>query len=481
MPPARIGNFFAYPTFAKKYGQFVDSSGNHQLSAPWQAGLNDAGGVGAFFGVLLNGFLVDKFGQKRVVIGALVTLSGFVFITFFAPNVGVLLGGEVLCGLPWGVFASSAPAYASEVLPLSLRVYMTSYTNMCFILGQLIAAGVLAGLESRTDQWSYRIPFALQWMWPVFLIPLLCFAPESPWYLVRKGRLTEAENSLRRLQSKSADINVKDTLATIIHTDNLERELTAGTSYWDCFRGPEARRTEIACVAFVGQVSSGLGFGYNSTYFFQQVGLSTRQTYLLNTGGTLLALVGTLLSWFLLLPHFGRRQIYLCGLSMLTLILFIIGILSVWTSQQHIAMAQAVLCLIWTLIFQMTIGQLGWALPAEVGSTRLRQKTVCLARNAYYIASVASGVLMPYFMNPGDWNVKGYVGFFWGGLALATLTWAFFRLPETKGRTFEELDWLFAQRTPTRKFSTTKVNIFDHEGRAKLQAVTFKGPAVAGS
>lgn len=51
-------------------------------------------------------------------------------MTVFAPNKIVLLIGEILCGLPWGVFASSAPAYASEVLPLSLRVYLTSYTNM---------------------------------------------------------------------------------------------------------------------------------------------------------------------------------------------------------------------------------------------------------------------------------------------------------------------------------------------------------------
>ena len=116
-------------------------------------------------------------------------------------------------------------------------------------------------------------------MWPVFLIPLLCFAPESPWHLVRKGRLEEAEQSLRRLQRKSAPIDPKNTLATIIHTNSLELELSAGTSYLDCFRGIERRRTEIACMVFAGQVLSGANFAYNSTYFFQQVGISTSVTY----------------------------------------------------------------------------------------------------------------------------------------------------------------------------------------------------------
>lgn len=153
-----IGNFYAYPTFAAKYGTYFPEVG-YQLTAAWQAGLGNASGVGAFFGVLLNGWLVGRFGQKRVLLVSLLVLSAFIFTTFFAPNIIVLTAGEVLCGLPWGVFATIAPAYASEVLPLSLRVYLTSYTNMCFIIGQLIAAGVLDGLVHLTTEWSYRIPF----------------------------------------------------------------------------------------------------------------------------------------------------------------------------------------------------------------------------------------------------------------------------------------------------------------------------------
>lgn len=71
--------------------------------------------------------------MKRVILGALIVLSCFIFMTFFAPSAGVLLAGELLCGLPWGIFATIAPAYASEVLPIPLRVYLTSYTNMCFV------------------------------------------------------------------------------------------------------------------------------------------------------------------------------------------------------------------------------------------------------------------------------------------------------------------------------------------------------------
>jgi MFS transporter, SP family, general alpha glucoside:H+ symporter len=102
---------------------------------------------------------------------------------------------------------------------------------MCFIIGQFISAGVLRGCVSISDQWGYRIPYALQWAWPIWLIPLIYFSPESPWHLVRKNRLEEAEHSIRRLQSAEGAQDPKKTLAAIVYTNNLEEQLSVGTSY----------------------------------------------------------------------------------------------------------------------------------------------------------------------------------------------------------------------------------------------------------
>lgn len=74
----------------------------YQVSAGWQSGLGQASGIGAFFGAILNGWLVTAFGPRRVLMSALLCLSAFIFIVFFAPNKPVLLVGELLCGLPWG-------------------------------------------------------------------------------------------------------------------------------------------------------------------------------------------------------------------------------------------------------------------------------------------------------------------------------------------------------------------------------------------
>ncbi|OLN88135.1 Maltose permease MAL31-like protein 1 [Colletotrichum chlorophyti] len=464
-----IGSFFAHPEFTKKFGEQKDAQGHDQLSALWQAILGNSSTIGCILGVLANGLLVERFGQKIALVGSLFVLAGCIFITFFAVNRVMLMLGQIACGLPWGVFASSAPAYASEVLPLTLRVYLTTWTNMCFIIGQLIAAGILAGLIPLRDQWSFRIPFALQWAWPVVLIPLLVFAPESPWHLVRKGRVDEAEASLSRLQRRKVNnLDVKYRLKEIQDTNDLEEKHQTGTSYWDCFRGVELRRTEIACMAFAAQVLSGSNFAYNSVYFFQQVGLQTQDTYNLNIGGTALALAGTFFNWFALMPRFGRRRIFLWGMFTMSVILFVIGVLDEFTYSSStlskaIGWAQAALTLVWTFIFQLSVGQLGWAIPSEVGSTRLRQKTICIARFAYYVMNLLASTIQPYFINPNSLNLKGKTGFIWGSTAFCTFVWAFFRLPETKGRSYQELDYLFHRKIPTRLFETVDIDVLDED------------------
>ncbi|KAI3539730.1 sugar porter family MFS transporter [Colletotrichum filicis] len=462
-----IGSFFAHPEFAKKFGDGKDNEGRDQLSALWQAVLGNSSTFGCIIGVIANGFLVERCGQKTALISSLFVLSGCIFITFFATNKTMLMLGQIACGLPWGVFASSAPAYASEVLPLTLRVYLTTWTNMCFIIGQLMSAAVLAGLLPRKDEWSYRIPFALQWSWPVLLIPLLVFAPESPWHLVRTGQLDKAEKALLRLQRRKVNnLDAKVRLREIIETDRMEQVHQTGTTYWDCFRGVERRRTEIACVAFAGQVLSGSSFAYNSVYFFQQAGLNPQDDYNLNVGGTALALVGTVVNWVALMPYFGRRRIYLWGMFSMSTILFIIGVLDRIgrlpnAPSSPIGWVQACLTLVWTFIFQLSVGQLGWAIPAEVGSTRLRQKTICVARSTYYVMNLLANAFQPFFINPNALNLKGTTGFVWGTSAFLTFVWAFFRLPETKGRTYEELDYLFHNNTATRQFDKTGVDVFE--------------------
>lgn len=348
-----------------------------------------------------------------------------------------------------------------QVCPLALRGYLTCYVNLCWCIGQLIAAGILYGLLDLNNQWAYRIAYAIQWTWPIPLFTLILFGPESPWYLIRKNRIEDAYKALEQLDNKGEEAH-RQTIAQIMHTLRIEDEMESGSNYIDCFRGIDRRRTEIVCMTFAGQILSGATFAYGPTYFFQQAGISTDKSYGIAVGGTGVAFVGTVFSWFLL-SRFGRRTLYLGGMITDCLLLLIVGILASASKESGSKWGQAALCLLWLFVYSSTIGPICYTIISETSSLRLRAKSVCLSRNVYNIAQIIANVIEPYLINPTEANLKGKTAYFWFGTAFLAAVWAFFRLPEARGRTYEELDVMFHRKVPARKFATYKVDAYDNE------------------
>ncbi|KAL8414483.1 hypothetical protein RB594_005646 [Gaeumannomyces avenae] len=454
---ALLGSFFGYPQFRLKYGEYLNEEKGYQISSGWQQAFNISSAVANILGALLNGYFTAKYGHRKVIMLSLAALAGFIFIVFFAPNIQTQLAGQILCNIPWGVFATTGPAYASEVTPLAIRGHLTAYVNLCWCIGQFIGAGVLAGLVSREDEWSYKIPFAIQWMWPVPLFVAAWLAPESPWHLVRINRLDDARRSLERLSDPAEHPNLDETLAMMVQTNKMEMEEREGVTYWDAFRGTNLRRTEIACVGFLSQITTGGALCYQGTFFFQQTGIPDRTAYYIGLAGTAIAFLGTCLSWAFIYK-LGRRRIWLIGLSGLVAILWTIGFLALPEQNLPLAWAQSLLCVVWLGVYSMTVGPIVYTLIAEIGSTRLRTQTIVLARSTYYAGNIiGNGTLNPKMISPGDWNLKGKTAFFWAGVATLTLVWGYFRVFETKGRTFGELDTMFQRGVTARQSANYKL------------------------
>jgi MFS transporter, SP family, general alpha glucoside:H+ symporter len=312
----------------------------------------------------------------------------------------------------------------------------------------------------RVSNCNNSIPFAIQWVWPIPISIAAFLAPESPWWLVRHGKIDQARAALLRLTSRNnAEFNVEDTLAMMIHTNELEIQQTAGTHYWDCFKGVDLRRTELTIMTWVIQQTSGspmIGWG---TYFMIQAGLSQQNAFSLGVGQSAMGFVGTVCSWFLM-PHFGRRTLYLAGQMVMFVILMVIGGLGVPALSSSVGWASGACILILTFAYDITVGPVCYSLVAELPSTRLRIKTVVLARNVYNCFGIMIGSLQPRMMNPTAWGWRGKTAFFWGGLNLLGLIWTFFRLPEPKGLTYADLDVLFENKVSARKFRKVEVDPF---------------------
>ncbi|KKK22767.1 hypothetical protein P175DRAFT_0471342 [Aspergillus ochraceoroseus IBT 24754] len=459
---ALMGFFYGFPAFTNKFGHLT-SGGSRELSASWQAGLSNAMSCGQILGLFANGIISERFGYRLTMLGSLVANVAFVFITFFAQNVETLLVGEILMGIPLGVYQTLSVTYACEVCPVALRAYLTTFVNLCWVIGQLIASGVLKGLSNRVDEWAYRIPFAVQWIWPIPIFVAVLMAPESPWWLVRKGRIDEAVHSLNRLTCKgNSDFNSIETVAMMVHTNELEKKITAGTSYLDCFRGLDLRRTEISCLIWAAQKLCGSGLMAYSTIFYQRAGLPVSQSFNMTVAQYGIGFVGTVLSW-VLMSYLGRRRLYVGGLGILCVLLLVVGFISIAPESTYTSWATGSMLLVYTFFYDSSVGPVCYSLVCELPTTRLRIKTVVLARNLFNFCSILSGVIIPYMLNVDAWNWRGRAGFFWGGLSLLCFLWAYFRVPEPRGRTYAEMDALFEGKFSARKFEDTKISLFSDE------------------
>ncbi|KAI1860841.1 uncharacterized protein JN550_011156 [Neoarthrinium moseri] len=472
---ALLSSLYNSPVFNQKFGTQDPKTGKWAVSAAWQSGLSNGARAGEILGLILAGWTADRFGYKNTIIGSLVLMILFIFVLFFAPDAKTLVIGEILCGIPWGAFQSVTPAYASEVVPLVLRPYLTTFINMCWVIGQFFAAAVNKGSIGRTDEWAYRIPFGVQWVWPLPILAGVVFAPESPWWHVRHNNREGARNSLLRLTSpQDQSFNVDETIAMIEHTNNMEKQLKAGTSFRDCFKGIDLRRTEIVVGIWLVQTLGGQNIMGYFSYFLTQAGMEASNSFSLSMAQYALGIIGTAGSWFLM-ARAGRRTIHFSGLCVQFLLLVIVGSLA-FAGTKASVWAIGALLIIFTFVYDFTVGPVTYSLISELSSTRLKAKTIVLARAGYNASNIFVNVMTNYQLSSTAWNWGAKAAYFWAGTCLFSAVWVFFRLPEPKGRTYAELDALFERRIPARQFARTKIDPYSTSIDEPERSSTDKRP-----
>ncbi|QHS73585.1 alpha-glucoside permease [Saccharomyces paradoxus] len=463
---ALLSALYALPVFQRKFGT-MNAEGSYEISSQWQIGLNMCVLCGEMIGLQITTYMVEFIGNRYTMITALGLLTAYIFILYYCKSLAMIAVGQILSAMPWGCFQSLAVTYASEVCPLALRYYMTSYSNICWLFGQIFASGIMKNSQENLgdSDLGYKLPFALQWIWPAPLIVGIFFAPESPWWLVRKNKIAEAKKSLNRILSGTAaekEIQVDITLKQIEMTIEKERLLASKSgSFFNCFKGVDGRRTRLACLTWVAQNSSGAVLLGYSTYFFERAGMATDKAFTFSLIQYCLGLAGTLCSW-VISGRVGRWTILTYGLAFQMVCLFIIGGMG-FASGSNASNGAGGLLLALSFFYNAGIGAVVYCIVAEIPSAELRTKTIVLARICYNLMAVINAILTPYMLNVSDWNWGAKTGLYWGGFTAVTLAWVIIDLPETTGRTFSEINELFNQGVPARKFASTVVDPFERK------------------
>ncbi|KAK8098804.1 uncharacterized protein PG998_012045 [Apiospora kogelbergensis] len=455
------GNFVALDAFKLRYG-VQQADGSYQIETKWQSSLFQAGQCGAFVGVFLAGPVTNRLGYRWTTLLALVMMNATIFISFFADSLAVLVVGQAFEGIPWGFFIANAPAYASEIVPLALRGACTATLQMSWSIGSIIVAGATYAYNKRTDEWAWRAPLALQWIFPLPLMVLIFLAPESPWWLLRHGKKEQALRSIERLGSSTNPEGTQQTLAMMERTVEIERKLGGSPSLLDLFKGSDFRRTMITCLMYASQNFAGNLIANQATYFFQQAGMAHELAFQLNLINSCLQFVANALSWPLT-AWFGRRTIYLWGTATNVVLLVILGVCASIPQTQQTNYAQACLGIVISFVFAGTLGPISYTIIAETSSVRLRALSTGVGRAAYYVAEIPMIFLASWMLNPTGGNIAGKCGYVWGGTAVVCFVSAYFGLPELKHRSYRETDILFNRGVSARKFKSTVIDVRENE------------------
>lgn len=278
-------------------------------------------------GAIFGGWVQDRIGRRwAMVFGTVLSAIGVAicYVSDLPDDVnarrGTFLGGKALLGGAIGMIMTICQTYMSEVLPPRLRGSLLAFFPIFTLLGQLIGSGVI--FATIDDDNGHRIAFASQWAFAALPLIISFVIPESPTYLVRKGRIDEATKAQQRLDPKNDEI--EHTIAAIEANIEHERQQT-GATYLDCFKRVHLRRTNIILFANCMPQFFGITLIAQASYFAQILGMPPNYSILVLLLGIVIGLFANIASMWIML-RFGRRNLIVGSFAVLTGLWIVFGI-----------------------------------------------------------------------------------------------------------------------------------------------------------
>ncbi|CAK7203089.1 hypothetical protein SEUCBS139899_005818 [Sporothrix eucalyptigena] len=449
--------------FREQFG--YEYEGSYVVSANWQLSWSAALIAGLIIGATATGFLVTRIGRQYT-LGIFYVISiGGIALEYYSTTTAMFFGGKLLVATPMGAYTSLAPAYAAEMAPLVIRGGVIAGMNFAIVLGQLLAYCVILGTTDREGRAGYQILFAMQWLFVGIAGLLLPFLPETPYWLIAHGKNEEARNVIKKLHSDDYDVDGAFQQIQKAVTKDNDVGGSQGTMK-DCFARSELKRTLVSVCMFAIQTSSGSPWvlGYMS-YFMELDGVDDTTAFRATVGITGSQVIANLLGTWLV-ERLGRRGTTLYGAIFLLVALLIIGIDSVASSSSASIWVQVGFMGVWSFVYQATLGSSAWPISSENPNSRLRAPTQALAAVTNAVGACLWTFVMPYLVNPDEANLGGKVAFIFCGMLILDIVFIFYMIPETKGRTYAEVDYLWKSGIPIRKWAKTQVVLVSEDGSA---------------
>ncbi|KAL2152273.1 hypothetical protein VTH82DRAFT_5457 [Thermothelomyces myriococcoides] len=365
-----------------------------------------------------------------------------------------LYAGRLLLGVSNGLLVPYCVTYMAESAPSLLRGPIVGMSTFQTSLGAMLGILVDNYCQRYGGNVSWMIPLAVMYAVPAFLTVLLLFLPDTPRFYVAQERDEQAVRAIRRLRGIRDEARLRAEVDDIRSAYLMEREIHAGVHLSDMFKGPDLRRTLLSYGANVAGIATGVTFmsGF-SVYLFAQARVGSPFDWVMIS--LAIALTGNMLA-FPAMRYFGRRELLVvCSLVSsammfgMAIVYTVLGDRSPGASKTLVALS-----IVYTWVYGVGQGPVLWALGTEIPSQRLRSQTVGTGSGLNFVTAWLVSFFTPYFINPDGLGWGPKYGYIWGGSNLIVALWAFLFVPETKGRSLEQLDELFEKGVAARKFSS---------------------------
>lgn len=413
-----------------------------QLSS-FQAGMVvGAVPIGAVFGAWFASRGGDRYGRRRLILAAAIIFIIGAIVSAVAPGSTLLIAARVVIGFGIGVASAIAPVYISEIAPSNIRGRLVTFFQLAVTVGILVAYLVGLAFTDVSNDWRWML--GLGAVPALFLFVGVLRLPQSPRWLMMKDRHDEAAAALRRVRADGEE-------AIELELEEIRVSMTHGveTGGWKDLRRPAIKAALLVGIglAVLQQITGINTVIYYAPTIIQDTGINSDSSAILASLGVGIINVLMTVVALRLLDKRGRRELLFIGVAGMSISLFALGAAflgSTGTLSTVIAIGSLML---FVSSFAISLGPIFWLLNSEIYPLSVRSRAASLGTMTNWFFNFAvSLTFLPLI------DAATQTGAFWiyGGIGLITLWFCWKFVPETKGRSLEQIETIFQRRADRR-------------------------------
>ncbi|EPZ49167.1 sugar porter family MFS transporter [Alicyclobacillus acidoterrestris] len=383
--------------------------------------------VGAMIGAAISGTLTDKLGRKKVVLAGAVIFCIGAIGSALSPNAGVLILFRIVLGLAVGSASTLVPTYLSEMAPTAARGSLSSLNQLMIVIGILLAY-IINYIFSPSGDWRWMLGLAFV---PGFILFFgMLFLPESPRWLLMKGREQEARQVLNHLRK---GVGVEEEVRQIKETNEQEQ------GGWNDLM---SRWVRPALWVAIGLAVFQQIIGCNTVIYyapttFKEVGLGNSAAILGTVGIGTVQVIMTIVATRLI-DKVGRKPLLIIGSIGMALSLFVLGFMNALSGSTAAAGWTTLICLAaYICFFSISWGPVMWVMLSEIFPLSIRGLGVGVGAVVNWFANLVVSLTFPSLLSAFGISTL-FIAF--GVMGVLALIFVALKVNETKGRSLEQIE-----------------------------------------